>query len=118
MVVAELEEFVHSCAVCGFCGGGNREADEVLQLCSQSSLRDPGVGVSICCACGARKKNLLNCFLDRASAMLLVFPGKCFIVTVKWFLAAAKNSLRSKLMTRGYLDAFPSHAWTMGRLSQ
>ena len=50
--------------------------------------------------------------------MLLVFPGKCFIVTVKWFLAAAKNSLRSKLMTQGCLDAFPSHAWTMGRLSQ
>lgn len=60
-------------------------ADEVLQLCIQSSLRDPGVGVGVFSACGAREKNLLYCFLDNASAMSLDFPGRCFIVTVKSF---------------------------------
>ncbi len=69
-------------------------------------------------ACGAREKNRSNCFLESASAISLVFPGRCFIVMVKLFLAAVRNNLRSRLITLGCFELFPSHACTMGRLSQ
>ena len=61
---------------------------------------------------------MVNFCLEMASAMGLVMPGMCFKVTVQFPFAEVRKSRRRRHMVRGCLDDFPSHAWTMGRLSK
>ena len=73
----------------------------------------PGVGVGDTFACGAREKNRLNCFLERASASSLLLPATCFSFTVKLFWAAVRKSKRMSDVSLGCLEDLPSQACTI-----
>lgn len=83
----------------------------------ETRLIIPRVGVGVQWACEAKEKNNWKLCLEMASSWVLT-TGMCLSVIVKFPLVAVKNRRQSRLMMYGWHDVFPSHAWTMGRLSQ